>query len=61
MISTRIARTTAVVVCSLAALLLPAVAAQAAQDQPVDRIEASAQPATGDTGTGTGTDDFGWQ
>ncbi|MGW8764660.1 hypothetical protein ACWGN5_19350 [Streptomyces sp. NPDC055815] len=59
MTSTRIARTTAVLVCAVAALLLPSVAAEAAQDQPV-QISASAQTATG-TGTGTGTDDFGWQ
>ncbi|MER5206785.1 hypothetical protein [Streptomyces sp. NPDC002825] len=52
--SIRPVRTTAVLVCALAALLLPTVAAEAAQDTVV-----SAQSVTGDTGTGT--NDFGWQ
>ncbi|MFI0929309.1 hypothetical protein ACH4TP_36155 [Streptomyces sp. NPDC021012] len=55
--SIRPVRTTAVLVCALAALLLPAAAAEAAQDQPAPTV-ASAQPVTG---TVTGTDDFGWQ
>ncbi|MFE5588730.1 hypothetical protein [Streptomyces sp. NPDC056549] len=56
MTSIRAARTAAVLVCALAALLLPSMAAGTAQDQAV-RTEAAAQTGTGDLGT----DDFGWQ
>ncbi|MFE0701520.1 hypothetical protein [Streptomyces sp. NPDC058872] len=57
MISTRIARTTAVLVCALAALLLPSAVTASAQEHAVS-TGATAQP-LGDTVAVAA--DFGWQ
>ncbi|MFF9853757.1 hypothetical protein [Streptomyces litmocidini] len=55
MTSIRATRTAAVLVCALAALLLPTVTTESAPDQAV-RAAAPTQAVTD-----PGTDDFGWQ